>query len=266
MPIMNNLIKAKVNKLINELCITSPGQYSIQEIINARGLVYREEKLTGSIGNIVFNNKHGVVTVSTEITDPGQKRFTAAHELGHFENEKHLYSSENKIINTKYEDILSINVKRQNEKNANEFAAELLMYEPWFKDFTEREKVNYKLLSETAEYFKVSLSAVALRYSEIGHHPIGIVLIQNKKVKWSSVNQYFPFNFKFIKNGKQISKNSYTYDYYENGNYPKEGEDIPADAWFDEDFNFEKSYDARIFELLIPMPRYNSILVLLGEC
>ncbi|MFA6980546.1 MAG: ImmA/IrrE family metallo-endopeptidase [Ignavibacteriaceae bacterium] len=84
----NNKAEVNAQKIIDKYFLTRPQQYSLREIINAEGLAYRETLLTGCDGSIVFTKDTGVVTVNSNIIEPTQKNFTAAHELGHFENER----------------------------------------------------------------------------------------------------------------------------------------------------------------------------------
>jgi len=207
----NPLAVAHARKILEDFCFNYPGQYNLKQIINARGLTYREAPLAGSIGNIIFDGKGGSVTVSSNLNDTAQKNFTAAHELGHFENErealtppgipfikweeknreedeKALFPSERGVRICKYEDIMSIKKNINYEMNANDFAAELLMHEPWFVEKVKGKKLTAELLKETAAYFQVSLTAAAIRYAEIGTHPAAIVMSKDGVVKVSPTN------------------------------------------------------------------------------
>jgi Zn-dependent peptidase ImmA (M78 family) len=270
----NVIAVANAKKIINELYISFPKQYTIPQIINARGLTYREAELTGSVGNIIFNNVNGVVTVSSGLKLETQKVFTAAHELGHFENEKLKFKS------CTFTDVFGINVNASKEAAANDFAAELLMHEPWFLEFTGNKKLNIKLLSNCAEHFSVSLSAVAIRYAEIGTVPSAILLSTKGIVKWRHINKNFPYQF--LRPGLKVHEMSYAFDLHDTmlqkakGNFsydemkqkldkvPAE-EDIPAYAWFDEDFTLRGNREIRIMEANFPMHNYESVLTLLWE-
>ncbi len=270
----NSLAVANAIKVIDELCISYPGQYSIKQIINAKGLVYREADLTGSIGNIIHNDSNGVVTVSSKLSLETQKIFTAAHELGHFENEKIRYK------NCSLNDVFSFKNNTANESAANDFAAELLMHEPWFIEYTKNKKLNINLLSDCAKQFSVSLSAAAFRYAEIGSTPCAIIMSTEGVVKWSSINKSFPYQF--LRNGARVDKWSYAYDLHKamhgyklnRSSYeqmiqkfaevPKE-EDVPAFAWFNEDFLLKGDKNKRIMEANFAMQNFNSVLTLLWE-
>ena len=270
----NNLAVANANKLIEKYCIKTPNQYSLEEILNAEGLFYTEEKLDGLAGNVVFSVNSGIITVNSNLETEAQKIFTAAHELGHFENERVTFKA------CAFEDILGIKRSSPTETAANDFASELLMHKPWFVEFTENKKFNTKLLSECAEYFSVSLSAAAFRYAEIGYTPSSIIMSTNGIVRWSSISKYFPYNF--IRNGTKVHNMSYAFDIhsaiqkYSLRKYTYEEmkhkfaevpveDDIPAYAWFNEDFFLNGNKNIRIMETNVAMPSYNSVLTILWE-
>ncbi len=247
------LAVAKANKIIEEYNIKYPGQYTIQQIINARGLVLREAPLESCEGNIVFSDNTGVITINRDTEEETRKCFTAAHELGHFENEKIKFKA------CTFEEIAGIKRNSPNELKANDFAAELLMHDEWFTGYVKGKKLNANLLKETAKHFNVSLSAAAVRYAEIGTYPSAIVMSTGGIVKWSSINKSFPIQF--IRWGNQVSDLSYTSDFFKGDTIPDEAEDVPARAWFRESFYIKDS--DRVFEFNIPMRRYNSILSVL---
>ncbi|MCL5029612.1 MAG: ImmA/IrrE family metallo-endopeptidase [Bacteroidetes bacterium] len=247
------LAAAYARKVIEEYCIKYPGQYSIQQIINARGLTYREALLSGSIGNIIFNGTSGTVTVSSSLGETSQKVFTAAHELGHFENEKIKFKS------CSFEEVSGLSRTSPREMSANDFAAELLMHEKWFVEYVRGKKLESRMLKETANYFNVSLSAASIRYAEIGAHPAAVIMSKDGLVKWSSINKSFPIQF--IRWGEKVSDLSYTSDFFKGDTIPSEAEDVPARAWFKESFYIKDS--DRVFEFNIPFKNYNSILTVL---
>ena len=284
---MNILAKANATKLIDNNYYDSPSELDLEELLYKEGLKLKEEPLLNCEGKIIFNDSTGIITVNSNIKDANQKRFTVAHEMGHFFNEKvhtqPLPKGEEKVLTPPnlpfqkgeekkrqgegfyrcgYNEFYGAKRNFERESNANDFAAELLMHEPWFVEKVKGKKLNVELLKETAAFFDVSLSATALRYTEIGHYPCAVVMTTNGVIKWKSASVNFPYQFLRVK--EKVSELSYTSDYYKGDKFPKEGEDIPARAWFPEDYNL-KDQEARIMELIIPYPSYNSALVVLWE-
>lgn len=261
---MNVLAKANADKLLKNLYIDSPGKLDLESIAGIDNLFIEERNLAGKEGELVLKDGLGVISIDSKIAEPGQKRFTIAHELGHYYNEAvpgFRNGQSDFYFSCSGEDIRSIYNKNINEVNANNFAAELLMPEEWFKKFTTGKKFDKKLLSETAGYFSTSLSATALRYAEAGNHPTAVVMSKDGKVKWVKVNSYFPF--KFIRTGSEVSSLSYSFEFYKDKPIPDEPELILSDAWFAEDFKYKKDYF--LFEQNIPMYRYNAVLTILWE-
>ena len=109
---------------------------------------------------------------------------------------------------------------------------------------------------------QIILSFCRVRYIEIGNKPIAVICVKNKVIKWYIINEHFPY--KFIRNKNNVSDLSYCFDYFENKKIPEDGEHILVTAWFSKDYNL-KNKSARLFEIVIPYPSYNSALVILKE-
>ena len=254
---MGILAKANAKKLLKELFIKEPAKLDLYAIAGYENLFIEEGDLFSCEGQLVVQDGIGIITIDDKITEKGQKKFTIAHEMGHYFNT----GKKNGSYFCSGLDIRGIKQNITAEIDANDFAAELLMPEDWFCAFTKGKKFDKKLLSGTAEYFDISLSAAALRYAEIGHHPVAIIMSKDGVVKWSRINKYFTFHF--IKNGSKINNLSYAYEFFNGEKIPDDPEEILADAWFAEDFNYKKEYF--LYEQNIPMYRYNSVLTLLWE-
>ncbi len=254
---MGILAKANAKKLLNEYLIKDPAKLDLYAIAGYENLFIEERDLFTSEGQLVVKDGMGIITIDDKITEKGQKKFTIAHEMGHYFNS----GKKNGSYFCSGLDIRGIKQTITAEIDANDFAAELLMPEDWFCAFTKCKKFDKKLLSGTAEYFDIALSAAALRYAEIGNHPVAIIMSKDGVVKWNRINKYFTFHF--IKNGSKINNLSYAYEFFNGEKIPDDPEEILADAWFAEDFNYKKDYF--LYEQNIPMYRYNSVLTLLWE-
>jgi len=254
---MSILAKANAKKLLKEYLIKDPAMLDLYAIAGYENLFIEERDLFSCEGQLVVNAGMGIITIDDKITEKGQKKFTIAHELGHFFNS----GKKNGSYFCSGLDIRGIKQDITAEVDANDFAAELLMPEDWFVRFTKGRMIGKKLLSEIAEYFNISLSAAALRYAEIGNHPVAVIMSKDGIVKWNRINKHFTFHF--IRNGSKVNDLSYTSEFFKGEKIPDDPEEILADAWFAEDFNYKKDYF--IYEQNIPMYRYNSVLTLLWE-
>jgi len=212
--------------------------------------------------------------VNSNFKDHNQKRFTISHEMGHFFNEKALTPPNlpfgkgeelNRVVFYRcgFESFYGKERNIIRESNANDFAAELLMHDEWFVKSTANRKFSKTLLQETANLFSVSLTAAAIRYSELGYYPTAVIMVKEEKVAWKAINE--KFSYQFCKIGSSISSLSYVHNFCKGEKVPEGGDDIPAEAWFPEDFGLRKKRDARIWELVFPFPKHSSALVMLWE-
>jgi Zn-dependent peptidase ImmA (M78 family) len=220
---MSILAKANAKKLLKELFISQPAQIDLYAIAGLENLFIEERDLFTSEGQLVVKDGMGIITIDDKITEKGQKKFTIAHELGHYFNT----GKKNGSYFCSGLDIRGIKQNVTAEVDANDFAAELLMPEDWFCAFTKGKNFDKKVLSETAEYFDISLSAAALRYAEIGNHPVAIIMSKDGVIKWSRINKYFTFHF--IKTGSKINNLSYAYEFFNGEKIPDDPEEILAD-------------------------------------
>lgn len=260
MAIMNPLVRANAVNLINKYYIKSPIELDIVSLLYAEGLFLKEEELTNCEGKIIFDDENGIITINSKNKDVKQRRFTIAHEMGHFYNERKTCSANKNIsYRCSYDEFYGERRNYQREEYANQFAAELLMYDKWFIDYVKGKKMCLNLLKDTAEYFNVSLSAIAIRNAVIGTYATAIVLSKSGIIKWSVINKDFPYQY--IMWNKKVSKLSYVHDIFEGKDYPIDGEDVPVEAWFN---NLKKEIrQKRINELNIYMKSYNTVLTIL---
>jgi len=250
----------KAVELIEKYCIDSPSHLDLGEIANAEFLIVEEIDTDAYLGKINFNEHYGLVNISRSIAEPGAKRFTLAHELGHYLNEK-LTIKNYQLKQCKLADIFSYNVGKVRESDANIFAAELLMHRPWFNKMILNRPVNMELIKEIAEQLGVSLTAAAFRYAEIGQYPVAVIMSRDGKVAWSSINEYFPY--KWIPKDYIVRSESSAYDFFAGKEVQTCDDLVPAHTWFSEDFKCPR--DVYLNEQNIVMPNYNSVITLLWE-
>lgn len=159
---------------------------SLRDIVQARGAYYEEYPLDGKDGRIVTYQDKSVITIDRGITDTGKKRFTAAHELGHFELHRDLIV---KAV-TQYDLCNWFQIGSQ-EREANEFASELLMPTKMFQKECAGKKFGSQLIEHLANTFIVSRTAAILKFAKSGNHPICVVCSQRNAVAWWKMSPDF---------------------------------------------------------------------------
>lgn len=254
---MINHGKLKAKELINNYCINSFENFRLEEIVNAEGLIILEKSLQNMLGKLIVSGDSGIIYINSEIREPGMKRFTIAHELGHFiidkgrNNYAHIFKQ--KIYTS----------KSPTEREANSFAAELLMYKPWFSDFINNKIFEFNLLIEIANHFKVTLLAAALRYAEEGTEPIAVILSKNGRIKWFFINRYFPL--KSINQIEPVKKETMAYKVMINKCNYDDKIAIEAYYWFDYSSLPKWKINMWLYEYSYYYHYYDIVLTILWE-
>ena len=190
-------------------------------------------------------------TVRGNCPNSPKGRFTLAHELGHYFLPHHRLA----LMRGTMQPHGSINYLIDNkswkiEREADRYASTLLMPGSSFKDFVSGRKFDFQLLLDIADVFQVSLSAAALRFVEIGNHPIMVVYGVDKKIRWARKSDDFPFWRLRYGSEKdcRIPENTVIGDYFykEDDSYCKSEEVVYAMDCFDtykEEDNMREFYE-----------------------
>lgn len=121
-------------------------------------------------------------------------RFTLAHELGHYFIPHHRIG----LITGELKPHGSFNYLTNQsawllEREADAFASHLLMPTSSVKELIKGRSFHFGVIEEIAEKFKVSKSAAALRFVDIGNAPIMAVYAMDGRIQWVSRSNDFPF-------------------------------------------------------------------------
>lgn len=167
-------IESKANDLLKQFSINKP-PIPIVDIVLGMGLGIEEDEFGESVsGFIVSKSNKNVIGVNSSESEV-RKRFTIAHELGHFL----LHSNKKDFIfisKVHYRNDLSSTGELRKEREANSFAASLLMPEELIKKEIQRiEKRSKKELSieelsdQLAKKFNVSQVAMTYRLTNLNY-------------------------------------------------------------------------------------------------
>lgn len=156
------------------------------------------EDLDGLEGMLTANKARSkwMILYNSAVRSEGRKRFTIAHEFGHYILHRHgqdRFECGDDDIET------SGGTERNIETEADKFASTLLMPLDDFRKQVDGESVSFDLLSHCAERYGVSLTATALRWMEISQGRAILVASRDDYMLWSKSNEaafrsgaYFP--------------------------------------------------------------------------
>jgi len=158
----------------------------------------REEKLSGLEGALIVseNKSEGSILINSE-SSPQRKRFTIAHEIGHYVNPTHRANSNNKFECTRND--MRVAKARPGDKRAkmelqaNQFAAELLMPTSWLKEFL-RGKLGADIahILELAIQFEVSKEAASRCYLASIDESAAIIFSKAGVIRYVKKKNSFP--------------------------------------------------------------------------
>lgn len=166
-------------------------EYTQQKFRDAPIAQVRGEELDGFDGMLAANNKRDkwMILYNSAVSSEGRKRFTVAHEFGHYLLHRHQqeeFACGAGDIETGGEG----QGGRDIEKEADEFATTLLMPLDDFRRQVDGEHVSFDLLGHCADRYGVSLTAAALRWLEIAA-PRRAVLVASRDdyMLWAKSNE-----------------------------------------------------------------------------
>ena len=215
----------RARAVIGELRIRKPAEILLDEIAFACGAIVRYEALGGADGRLVRVGDRAVIRVRDDIPELGRRRFVIAHELGHL-----LLRHGSDILKLCDEqDLLQWAMdQRSYENEANEFAAELLMPEEFFRPQCQTGNPNLERIERLADDFQTSLTATAIRYTTFSTDRCAVVMSQNGQIRWNRCSDTFPY---WLLRRGSVHGYSYALDCLEGKAVPGRMSQVSATGW-----------------------------------
>jgi hypothetical protein len=172
-------------------------------------------------------------------------RFTFAHELGHFIIDEH----RNALTIPGAKPHGSFPLVSQDimvEREADHFAACLLLPENRVRKDLHSKKFNATLIDEISKKYNVSATATLLRFVSINHRPMMVICCRNGMIVWHRETNDFPFTYPLYGHKGRVPEKTSAGDYfYENIKYQKT-EVVFAGDWFK--VNYKNDQNRRLYE------------------
>ena len=163
-------------------------EYSRQCFADSPIDTVRGEDLDGFDGLLKANKARSkwLVLYNSATPSEGRKRFTIAHEFGHYILHRHqqdLFECGDDDIET------GDNNERDIEAEADLFASTLLMPLDDFRRQVDGQPISFDLLGHCADRYGVSLTAAALRWTEIAPKRAILVASRDDHMLWAKSNK-----------------------------------------------------------------------------
>ena len=175
-------------KLVSELDIRSLPVYP-RRIAGELGIVvWEREAESGYDGYLISADGNWGIMVNRAIKSEARKRFTVAHELGHYYIDHH-----NEISYRCFrKDIGAIgSSNRQDEREANEFAVELLMPNEVFRADIGQRSIGLETVDFLANKYGTSMTSTAIRYARCSPAPCAIVVSKESRIRYFAYSESF---------------------------------------------------------------------------
>lgn len=214
----------RAREVVTELCLREPEEIDVELIAAHYGAMTFYRPLRNEEGRMLRKGGRGIIVVADALAGTPRARFVAAHELGHFL----LHEGLDQYFLCQTADLTEY---RSNgiEAEANQFAAELLMPQPFFAPLCDRNRPCLDDLVELSRRFSTSLMATAFRFARFSPEPFAAVVSQKSRVLHVSRSPTFPF---YISVGQRLSPSStYAGELHQGRTIPVAPQFVEASAW-----------------------------------
>lgn len=231
-----------------------PTQTPVEELARQLDIIdIKDLETDGYEGGLLTQQERtsGIILVN-EKCNPARRRFTIAHELGHFLIPTHSPVQTDQFM-CRREDMTAWDTKHQDryarmEAEANQFAALLLMPPPRLRTCMKNFKdPSISDIFHVADHFAVSPEAAGRSYIEYNDEPVAMIITENNKVLRSYRQKEFPFIT--VRNGMTVPDASGLYR-----NVDTELEECDTFIWCDQP-NFQ------LYEQVQKRGKYGMILL-----
>lgn len=231
-------------------------QPNLLQLCKDLGLRLKEMPFHGIDGALIrgSSKQKGIVAVNAAIREVSRKRFTIAHEIGHFIMPHHrnlpTFCDEKKIESF-YDQIA------RPEVEANEFAAELLLPSAVLRRRFNLSEFSLQDISTVATEFQTSLTATTRSFLGLTHLPCAMVWSVANQAKWCARSEAFRF---FLPLAELPAPGSYAAKLFAGGNAPAEFCPVSPIVWLE-----RRAAEAVevLLEHSIALPNYSAVLTLL---
>lgn len=251
---MNTLTKgtAYARVLLREL-VHEPSD--LFEIAARLGLEVREVDADGFDGALIRAREIplGAVVIRRSMPERGRKYFTVAHEIGHFLLPGH---DQTELVCTRSDVGNWGDRSKETEREADEFAAELLMPSLPVQAIIRSAAPSLQLIEGIARRFQTSLSAAAWRYCDLTNERCAIVWSTRGQIQWSKCSDAFGYS---LPKGTSIHTDTFASRCFARARVPRQAQATPASIWI----TSSDLSDSRIWEQSKALPAYDSVISLL---
>ena len=206
-------------RLHHRFGVRAPEHVRVSAFAARFGLTVVESALEGAKAQLVRYGEQAQIVLSQRITDLGARRFSVAHELGHV-----LLGHPNRPIGQQ----MAANDGRDLEREADAFAAELLMPAALLRARCSEGPMGLQVPWEIAQEYRVSILAAAIRFTELTRQSCAAVLTDCRTVRWAAASSAWPHA---VSRGHVAARGSLAHQFFASGSLSNEPCEVPVASW-----------------------------------
>lgn len=172
--ILYKKIEEQTFNILSELKINTPNKLDVFKIAEYLGVDVKPATLDSSISGLFVIKEQKPYIRYNEKEAPQRQKFTIAHELGHFVLHKDTPLFINKNEKILYRNSDSTTGELLKEKEANSFAAALLMPKMFIEEEIKNIPSGVDPIIHLSDVFKVSTQAMNYRLNNLGYSFLGM--------------------------------------------------------------------------------------------
>jgi hypothetical protein len=220
------------------------------------GLRIREVPAHGFDGALIRSKtaQKGIIAVKASLREKARKRFTLAHEIGHFVLPHHRLLQT--VCDERKIDSFDARLNRP-EVEANEFASELLLPTAVLSRRFNLSLFSLPQISAIATEFETSLTATIRSFLRLTALPCAMIWSVNNQAQWCARSDSFRF---FLPMEELPAQASYAARLFTGALAPTDFAPVPAGGWLGE---AAAGYVGTLLEHSIYLPNYRAVLTLL---
>jgi Zn-dependent peptidase ImmA (M78 family) len=210
-----------------DLGIAEPKDIDLEAIAWTGGAVVNYRPLDNCEATIVGSKRRAVISVNSR-SKPERRRFSLAHELGHWHHHRGrvLFCGKNDVCNFEND---ALHPERQADGFASDLILPTYMVDPRLRKM---KRLTLAAARELADEFCASLTATLFKMTLLNRFPMMIVCHNKTKRRWFESSPMLQPWWKWPT--KTLDRQTFAADMLFNGaaeqNFPRK---MPADAWFD---------------------------------
>ena len=181
-------VRLEAEKLLKELEINkapiNPFEIARRLDIELRPL---PDNGSGASGMLLHIDGQFGIGYPTHVGSDGFIRFSVAHEIGHYRLPGHLDA----ILDGHGQHVSSVGFRSDDryEKEADYFAAALLMPTTLFAVSIERAGDGLKAIETLASEYETSLEATAIRYAQLSRNPVAVIRSEGRTIDYAFMSE-----------------------------------------------------------------------------